>query len=84
MKPKKESTTSVVRNKYTVQFKEQALVRAECDGIPKVAQDLGLAESIPYSWRSKRRQTSQPFEEQKLQQAELARLKRENAQRWPF
>jgi len=62
----KESTTSVVRNKYTVQFKEQALVRAECDGIPKEAQDLGLAESIPYSWRSKRRQASQPFEEQKL------------------
>jgi len=55
------------------------LVRAECDGIPKVAQDLGLAESILYSWRSKRCQTSQPFEEQKLQQAELAPLKRENA-----
>jgi transposase len=32
-----------------------------------------------YSWRSKRRQTGQPFEEQKLQQAELVRLKRENA-----
>jgi transposase len=31
-----------------------------------------------YSWRSKRRQTGQPFEEQKLQQAEVARLKREN------
>jgi transposase len=31
-----------------------------------------------YSWRSKRRQTGQPFEEQKLQQAELSRLKREN------
>jgi transposase len=32
-----------------------------------------------YSWRSKRRQTGRPFEEQKPQQAELARLKRENA-----
>jgi transposase len=31
-----------------------------------------------YSWRAKRRQTGQPFEDQKLQQAELARLKREN------
>ena len=78
MKTQKELTTPVVRNKYTAQFKEQALERAVRDGIPKVAQDLGLAESMLYSWRSKRRQTGQPFEEQKLQQAEVARLKREN------
>jgi len=43
MKTQKESTTPVVRNKYTTQFKEQALERADRDGIPKVAQDLGLA-----------------------------------------
>ena len=79
MKIKKESTTTAVRNKYTSQFKEQALERADKDGVPKVAQDLGLPESMLYSWRSKRRQTGQPFEEQKLQQAELSRLKRENA-----
>ena len=78
MKTQKELTTPDVRNKYTAQFKEQALERADRDGIPKVAQDLGLAESMLYSWRSKRRQTGQPFEEQKLQQAEVARLKREN------
>jgi len=78
MKTQKESTTPVVRNKYTAQFKEQALERADRDGIPKVTQDLGLAESMLYSWRSKCRQTGQPFEEQKLQQAEVARLKREN------
>ncbi|MCF7965690.1 MAG: IS3 family transposase [Methylobacter tundripaludum] len=81
MKTKKESISPAVRNKYTAQFKEQALERAERDGIPKVAQDLGIAESMLYSWRSKRRQTGQPFEEQKLQQAELSRLKRENARR---
>jgi transposase len=79
MKPKKESTTTAVRNKYTAQFKEQALERADKDGVPKVAQDLGLAESLLYSWRAKHRQTGQPFEDQKLQQAEMARLKRENA-----
>ena len=61
MKTQKESTTPVVRNKYTAQFKEQALERADRDGIPKVAQDLGLAESMMYSWRAKRRQTGQPF-----------------------
>ena len=78
MKTQKELTTPDVRNKYTAQFKEQALERADRDGIPKVAQDLGLAESMLYSWRSKRRQTGQPFEEQQLQQAEVARIKREN------
>ena len=79
MKSKTESTTPVIRNKYTAQFKEQALERADRDGILKVAKDLGLAESMLYNWRAKRRQTGQPFEDQKLQQAELARLKRENA-----
>lgn len=79
MKTKIESKTPIVRNKYTAQFKEQALERADRDGIPTVAKDLGLAESMLYTWRAKRRQTNQPFEEQKLQQAEMSRLKRENA-----
>jgi transposase len=79
MKPKKEEViTRSVRNKYSAQFKEQALERADRDGIPKVSQDLGLAEATLYAWRAKRRQTGQPFEDQKLQQAEMARLKREN------
>jgi len=79
MKAQTESKIAVARNKYTPQFKEQALERADKDGIPKAANDLGLAESMLYNWRAKRRQTAQPFEDQKLQQAEVARLKRENA-----
>ena len=67
------------RNKYSPQFKEQALERATKDGVPKAAKDLGLAPAMLYSWQAKARQTGQPFEEQKLQQAEMARLKRENA-----
>jgi transposase len=78
MKAKIELKTPIVRTKYTAQFKEQALERADRDGIPTVAKDLGLAESMLYSWRAKRRKTGQPFEDQKLQQAEMARLKREN------
>ena len=31
--------------RYTAQFKEQALERADRDGIPKVAQDLGVGEA---------------------------------------
>lgn len=78
MKSKKPQNT-VVRKKYTPQFKEQALQLAEKEGVAKAAADLGIAEAMLYAWRTKRRQTGQPFEDQKLQQAEMARLKRENA-----
>jgi transposase len=80
MKAKKEEITArSAYKRYTAQFKEQALERVDRDGIAKVAQDLGLAEATLYAWRAKRRQTGQPFEDQKFQQAEMARLKRENA-----
>jgi transposase len=75
----KSNEQETKRNKYSPQFKEQALERATKDGVPKAAKDLGLAPAMLYSWQAKARQTGQPFEEQKLQQAEMARLKRENA-----
>lgn len=37
MKLKKQEVKAPVRNKYTAQFKEQVLERADRDGIPKVA-----------------------------------------------
>ena len=79
MKIKKDEVKATVRNKYTAQFKEKVLESADRDGIPTGTKDLGLAESMLYSWRAKRRQAGQPSEEQKLQQAEMARLKRETA-----
>ena len=53
--------------------------RADKDGIPQVAKDLGLAASMLYSWRKQRSQCGSTLENQKIAQAELARLKRENA-----
>lgn len=67
-----------IRNKYSPQFKDQVLDRADKEGIPQVAKDLNLAESLIYSWRAQRKQCGSSLENQKLQQAELARLKREN------
>lgn len=64
------------RHKYSPQFKDQALERAEKDGVAQVAKDLGITESLIYVWRTKRIQGNQPLEQQKLQQAELATLKR--------
>ena len=40
------------RTKYSPQFKDQALERAEKEGVPQVAKDLGIAESMLYSWRA--------------------------------
>lgn len=52
MKTKKESATPSVRNKYTAQFKEQVMDRAERYGAPQEAQYLRLSESILYFWRA--------------------------------
>lgn len=68
-----------LRKKYSPQFKEQALERVKKDGVPQAAKDLGIHEAMLYSWRSKRRESGQPFENQKLQQAEMSKLKREVA-----
>ena len=66
-----------LRQKYSAQFKDQALARAEKDGVPKAAKDLGIADSMLYSWRTQLKQGGNSLEYQKLQQAELAKLKRE-------
>lgn len=60
----------VVRKKYSPQFKDQALER--------IAKDLGLSESLLYSWKAQQQKGGDSLENQKLQH-ELARLKRENA-----
>ena len=75
----RESKQKSRRNKYSPQFKDQAVERAAKEGVPQTARDLGIAEAMLYSWRSKLQQSNQPLEHQKLQQAELARLKRENS-----
>ena len=73
------SDQKLIRNKYSSQFKDQALERAEKDGVSQVAKDLGIGESVLYAWRSKKRLGGNSIENQKLQQAEYARLKRDNA-----
>jgi len=68
-----------VRKKYSGEFKDRALALANNVGVPQAAQDLGIPSSMLYSWRSKHNQCGQPLEVKKLQEAELMRLKRENA-----
>jgi transposase len=68
-----------LRNKYSAQFKDLAVDRAEKEGVPQVSKDLGIAAAMLYSWQAKKKQSSNSLENQKLQQAEMARLKRECA-----
>ena len=74
-----EISEKIIRKKYSPEFKDRALERAERDGVVQVARDLGIDPSMLYSWRSQRRQATIPFERQKLEQAEVAKLKREVA-----
>ena len=67
------------RRKFSAEFKDQILARAETDGVAQVAKDLGIKESMIYSWRSKKKSGGDSLENQKIQQAEMARLKRENS-----
>ena len=69
----------IIRKKYSPQFKDQALERALKDSIPQVAKDLGIKESMLYSWRSQQKQGGDSIENQKLQQADFSRLRREVA-----
>lgn len=66
------------RKKYSPEFKDQVLARAEKSGVAPVAKDLGIKESMIYSWRAKKKMGGTSLENQKIQQMEMARLKREN------
>lgn len=73
-----ENKLKQARQKYSPQFKDQALERAAKDGVARVAKDLGVKESLIYYWRKQKSLSGTSIENQKLQQAEMARLKREN------
>jgi transposase len=74
----KKTDKRKTRQKYSPQFKDQAVERAVKDGVPRAAKDLGIPEAMLYYWRSQKSKSGTSIENQKLQQAEMARLKREN------
>lgn len=43
------------RRKFSDEFKDQILARAEMDGVAQVAKDLGIKETMIYSWRAKKK-----------------------------
>jgi transposase-like protein len=67
------------RNRYSGEYKQQALARAERDGVPVAARDLRLEPSQLYAWRSQSQRTGQDAEALRLVQSGQARLRREVA-----
>jgi transposase len=76
---KQNNLQTTKRKRYSPEFKDRAILRAESEGVSQVAKDLGIAESQLYSWRAKQRSSGQSHEIQKQQQAEMSRLKRDLA-----
>jgi len=67
------------RKKYSPEFKDRSLELVKKLGVAQAAKDLGIPAAMLYSWRTKQSQSGQPLENKKLQEAEMARLKRENS-----
>jgi transposase len=74
----KNQPAAKIRKKFSPQFKDQALERAAKCGVKQAAIDLGIKEAMLYSWKAKKNQGGDSIENQKMQQAELTRLRREN------
>jgi len=74
----KKEVLKVRNKKYSEEFKRQAIERAEKEGVPKTAELLGLKNWQLYAWRKQVSHKSSTPEEQRHQEAEMARLKREN------
>jgi transposase len=64
------------RNQYTTEFKSNALARCIREGVSVTARDLDLPESMLYAWRKKAELSASVSESERVQGAEIARLKR--------
>ncbi|ENR0232123.1 IS3 family transposase [Enterobacter bugandensis] len=79
-------TKSVITNKkprkqHTPEFRQEALKLAERIGVAAAARELSLYESQLYTWRSKQQHQATSSERESEQAAEIARLKRQLAER---
>jgi transposase len=77
--PLQKSPERVVRRRYSVGFKTEALGLAEQVGVAGAAKQLGLHESQLYAWRKKARYEASRSETEKELAIENVRLKRQLA-----
>jgi transposase len=71
------------RNKYTDQFRAEALRAVETRGnrtIAEVAESLGVSEQLLHTWKGKAKGTPSGNDRGETMEEELRRLRRENAE----
>lgn len=68
-----------VRERYSVEYRAEALALAERVGVAAAAQQLGLNRSQLYAWRGKAKREQGHGEAERQLAAENARLKRQLA-----
>ncbi|GKV76947.1 transposase InsE for insertion sequence IS3C [Pectobacterium carotovorum subsp. carotovorum] len=78
---KSVSTSKKPRKQHTPEFRNEALKLAERIGVSAAARELSLHESQLYNWRSKQQSQTTTSERESEQAAEIARLKRQLAER---
>ena len=69
------------RKQHSPEFRSEALKLAERIGVTAAARELSLYESQLYAWRSKIQQQKTSSQRESEQAAEIARLKRQLAER---
>ena len=67
--------------RFTAEFKQEALTLADAVGVSEAATTLGIATSQLYNWRLKSNADSAKSHVDASQSAEIARLKRELAEK---
>ncbi len=78
---KPASTSKKPRKQYTPEFRNEALKLAERIGVAAAARELSLYESQLYAWRSKINNARSFSEREQEMSVEIARLKRQLAER---
>lgn len=69
------------RKQHSPEFRSEALKLAERIGVAAAARQLSLYDSQLYAWRSKIQQQKTSSQRESEQAAEIARLKRQLAER---
>ncbi|WLQ16588.1 transposase [Hahella aquimaris] len=77
---KQKTTNSKSRQRYSDEYKAEALTLAQRIGVSAAVRQLGLHESQLYNWRSKARLAQDRGETEQQLAQENARLKRQLAE----
>lgn len=74
-------TPARTRKSYSPAFRDEALKLAELRGVSGAARELDVDKALIYNWRRVHRVDRAQSETERSQAAEIARLKRELAER---